>query len=86
MAFTLHVMQNGQEQCVTLMHPMTFRKPSVTCCQAIHMVEESGCTGYLTRWRFNDEGETSDGRFDLLPQENELVMINELRADNCIEN
>ena len=85
MAFTLHVMQNGQEQCVTLDASNDFQETICDLLPGYTMVEESGCTGYLTRWRFNDEGETSDGRFDLLPQENELVMINELRADTVLK-
>ena len=85
MAFTLHVMQHGTEHCVTLDASNDFQETICDLQPGYTMVEESGCTGYVTRWRFNDEGETSDGRFDLLPQENELVMINELRADTSMK-
>ena len=49
MAFTLHVMQNGQEQCVTLDASNDFQETICDLQPGYTMVEESGCTGYVTR-------------------------------------
>lgn len=84
MAFTLCLKQANRECEVTLDASNDFQETLYDLSPGYTMAQEVGCTGYFTRWRMNGDGETADGCFEVLPGDNELLMINEERKETAL--